>query len=72
MRKYELSPALIADLRMRSRRPLPSAKWACRSTCRARRAHADRRRFAEADAEDARIEAGGITIGADEDDDDFY
>ena len=71
MRKYELSPAIIADLRMRALaapfREVGVPLYMPALDTRMLTADS----FAEADAEDARIEAGGITIG-DEDDDDFY
>ncbi len=71
MRKYEISPAILAEMRKRiaaqSREvgvPLYLPAY-----------DADRglpaRAFVEFDAEDLRVEAGGVTIGGDEDDD-FY
>jgi hypothetical protein len=70
MRKYQMTPALAATIHAVRTAPfreiqvplyleLPEPnEWRMP-------AYAD-------DAEDARIEAGGLTIGADEDDDDFY
>ena len=70
MRKYQMTPALAAtihavrtaafrEVQVPLYLELPDAsEWRMP-------AYAD-------DAEDLRIEAGGVTIGADEDDDDFY
>ncbi len=72
MRKYEISPAIIAEMRKRiaaaqSREvgvPLYLPAYDADGGLPARA-------FVEFDAEDLRVEAGGVTIGADEDDD-FY
>jgi hypothetical protein len=74
MRKYEISSAAIAELRKKiiaaqSREagvPLYLPAYDAERSLPARA-------FVEFDAEDLRVEAGGVTIGGDEDgDDDFY
>ena len=72
MRKYEISPAIIAEMRKRiaaqSREvgvPLYLPAYDADGGLLPARA------FVEFDAEDLRVEADGVTIGPDEDDD-FY
>ena len=75
MRKYEISPALIDAMRSNARAAtnqgaaqIPLYLPAFDSYALPSRATPD---FSEYDAEDARVEAGGVTVGDDEDDD-FY
>lgn len=72
MRKYEISPALIEAMRNRA------IAASFREVGVPLYAHAEplayelpARAYIEFEADDARVEAGGYTIGADEDDD-FY
>ena len=74
MRKYEISAAVVAEMRRRAVAaqfrevgvPLYLPAYDANRGLPARA-------FVEFDAEDSRVEAGGITIGGDEDgDDDFY
>ena len=72
MRKFEISPAVAAAMRNRAIAArfrevgVPLYLELPRAT------ELSAPSFASYDAEDDRIEAGGITIGGDEDDDDFY
>jgi hypothetical protein len=71
MRKYEISPAIAAAMRNRElavRIREVQVPLYLHAPDALRAPAPD---FVEYDAEDARIEADGITIGADEDDD-FY
>jgi hypothetical protein len=73
MRKYEISPAIIAEMRKRiaaaqSREvgvPLYLPAYDGDHGLPARV-------FVEFDAEELRVEAGGVTIGGPDEDDDFY
>jgi hypothetical protein len=73
MRKYEISAATIAEMRNRIRAaqgreagvPLYLPAWDAERSLPSRA-------FVEFDADDLRVEAGGITIGGDDGDDDFY
>ena len=73
MRKYEISPAIIAEMRKR----IAAADFREVGVPLYLPAYdADRglpaRAFVEFDAEELRVEAGGITIGGPDEDDDFY
>jgi hypothetical protein len=73
MRKYEISPWAIAEMRKRvlaaqyreAGVPLYLPAYDAERALPART-------FVEFDAEDLRVEAGGVTIGGNDGDDDFY
>jgi hypothetical protein len=73
MRKYEISPAIIAEMR---KRILASEFREVGVPLYLPAYDADRglpaRTFVEFEAEDLRVEAGGVTIGGPDEDDDFY
>lgn len=71
MRKYEISPAVAAALRNRAMAARFREVGVPLTLELPRYDELRAPAFAEFDAEDGRVEAGGITIG-DEDDDDFY
>jgi hypothetical protein len=72
MRKFEISPVIAAQIRKRAIaanvREVAIPLYLELPRYDELRAPA----FVEYDAEDSRVEAGGITIGGDTDDDDFY
>jgi hypothetical protein len=72
MRKYEISPALIAEMRKRAvAAQLREVGVPLYLPAYDTDAGLPARAYVEFDAEDLRVDAGGITIGDDEDDD-FY
>jgi hypothetical protein len=71
MRKFEISPAIAAAMRSRALAQRHREVQVPLYLHAPDGLRAPARDFVEYDAEDARVEAGGVTVGADEDDD-FY